>query len=567
MDDTYNEFEGTDLDPSVDYDWEDEEGNDLLPIIGASAAVAAVAGGLLVLAGRRRNPTPQERVEDVIEEVQKRGKKGAKIVGHAIEDAHLGDLLSDAVDKARSLSGSAVEAVQDARLNNLLDDALTRTRKAATRLDIMETVGDVTKDTRKGLRKQLKKARHNLEDLHLDAMAGDAVKKARHAADGFDVGDTVSAIRKRAEGAVDSVRDLDLSGGNASSILDTVKEKLAEAFDAVRDDLAPKAIDAVQHAAGTVGHTVREDVLPAAQEAAEHVRDDVLPDVGERVSHMVEDAELDKKARKLASSARSGAGSLGELGRTLAMAVLHKVMDEALPEAKKAGRKAAQTARDEVGPAAAHMLKDDVLPRMEDAATYTRHRAADAATFARHRAGEVASQAPDVLGDLLKMARERVDEVLNKAEPAASDAVEATKARLMDMAGSARNGAGGVGSSVAGRAGDAAEYTRHRASDAATFAKHRASGVAGGLRQGKDNVTGAVGTAAGATVSATREMTGILFWLSMLGGLILLVFIPDRERQKEIWNSILQFIGELREMWRDMQGSDFDDLPEGDTGK
>src|SRR5829696_5447865 len=98
MDNSFNEFEGTELDPSVDYEWEEEEGNDLLPIIGASAAVAAVAGGLLVLAGRRRNPTPQERIEDVVQEVQSRGRKGAKAVGSAIEDAHLGDLLSDALD-------------------------------------------------------------------------------------------------------------------------------------------------------------------------------------------------------------------------------------------------------------------------------------------------------------------------------------------------------------------------------------------------------------------------------------------------------------------------------------
>ncbi|MEO5952239.1 MAG: hypothetical protein ABIQ44_07225, partial [Chloroflexia bacterium] len=320
-DSTYTEFEGTELDPSVDYDWEDDEGNDLLPIIGASAVVAAIAGGILVLAGRKRNPTPQERVEAVVEDslkaVRKGGKKGAKAVASAVEDAHLGSLLSDAVDKARDLSGSAVGAVQDAKLGDLLDDALTRTRKAVSRLDIADSVGDIAKDTRKGLRKQFKKARHNVEDMHIEAAVSDALKKAQHAASNIDMKDTVSAVRKRAEGVVDNVRDIEINKDTAGNIFEALKEKLAEVVETVREDLAPKAVDAVQHAAGSVSHTVRDDVLPAAQDAAGHFRDDVLPAAGDRVSQMIDDAELDKKARKVASAAQSGAGSLGGLLRSL----------------------------------------------------------------------------------------------------------------------------------------------------------------------------------------------------------------------------------------------------------
>ena len=59
MDSNYGEFQGTDLDPSADWDFDDDfddEGNDLLPILGASVLLAAVVGGVLVGVGRRRNP-------------------------------------------------------------------------------------------------------------------------------------------------------------------------------------------------------------------------------------------------------------------------------------------------------------------------------------------------------------------------------------------------------------------------------------------------------------------------------------------------------------------------------
>ena len=61
-----------------------------------------------------------------------------------------------------------------------------------------------------------------------------------------------------------------------------------------------------------------------------------------------------------------------------------------------------------------------------------------------------------------------------------------------------------------------------------------------------------------ATTYVTKETTGILFWLAMLGALILLVFVPDRDKQKDMWNSVLQFTGEVREMWRDLQGVDYE---------
>ena len=85
MDSTYGEFQGTDLDPSADWDFDDEfeeEGNDLLPILGASALLAALVGGVLVIVGRRHNPTPEERIQEVVSQLEKSGKKSVKAVQH-----------------------------------------------------------------------------------------------------------------------------------------------------------------------------------------------------------------------------------------------------------------------------------------------------------------------------------------------------------------------------------------------------------------------------------------------------------------------------------------------------
>jgi hypothetical protein len=132
------------------------------------------------------------------------------------------------------------------------------------------------------------------------------------------------------------------------------------------------------------------------------------------------------------------------------------------------------------------------------------------------------------------MARDRVEDALDKAQPVAADALE---------------------------------YGRHRASDAATFGRHRASDVASGARKAGSagggavsaagrGVSGAVGTAVGASVNFTKETTGLFFWLSTLGGLVLLVFVPEKERQAEIWNNTRQVLNEVREMWNDLQGSE-----------
>ena len=520
MNDTYNEFSGTELDQdadfNADFEWDDEGGNDLIPILGLSAAVAAVVGAILVLAGRRRKKTPMERVEAFLGDVGKEGKKAARQVGRSVREANLGDLLSEAMDRAGEAAGN---------------------------VDLAGFAGDVKK-----------RARKLTGDMHLGSMLEDALDQAKRASKRMDLDDRARDVGKKVSGAVSNIPRPDIDTKGVESFLDALKDKLSGAIDSVRSDIAPKAADlirddvipAAQGAAASVVRAVREDVLPAAGEAMHKVREDVLPAVEERASKFMGDTDAGKRARRVASSAGEGALSFADLARGLAASVAHRVIEDVLPEVKKMGGKAVKTARQDVMPAAerfagkaAGVVREDVLPKV----------------------GEVAAQTPDALGALLGVAREKAEAAMDKAGPLASDA---------------------------------AEYGRHRLSDFATFTRHRAGDVASGLGAGRDGlggmasgvassvgqgvggafstvgrgVGGAVGGAAsavghgtraavGATTYATRESVGILFWLAALGGLILLVFVSDKERQKEIVNGALQFFNEVREMWTDLRGPDY----------
>src|SRR5438128_8816440 len=112
MDNTYGEFQGTELDPNLDFDF-DEEGNELVPILGLAAALAAAVGAALVLMGRRREPTAAERAQELLEQASKSGQSGLKAASKAVEEAKLGDLLEEALDKAR-------HAAYDGKLEDLL---------------------------------------------------------------------------------------------------------------------------------------------------------------------------------------------------------------------------------------------------------------------------------------------------------------------------------------------------------------------------------------------------------------------------------------------------------------
>jgi hypothetical protein len=545
----------TDEFDDLDFDFEDED-NDLVPILSLSALFAAVVGAILVLIGRRRTrePSPKERLEDVLAETRKLGKRGAKAASKAASSVPVGNLtslLGDAIDMAThaarnvdlgDVAKGARRATRNVKLGDMLSDALDQVREAADNID----VADAAKTGRKE--------------------AGRLFSRARDAAENVDVGDIARDVRKQAEGVLSGVRDagrnVDVAGAAASvgkragemvsnvdidrkgveSLLDTLKDRLGEAIDSVRNDIAPKAADrlksdvlpAAQDAMETVAGRVRDDVLPAAQDAMERVRDTVGP-VAENVSlgragKFAEDLEVGRRARTIASAAGRGTASFGEMVRDVALAVAAKVLDDVLPQARKAGGKAVTYTREEIIPTAtqtagdaAHRVRDDVLPRMAD----------------------MASQTPDVLSDLLSMARERVEDALDKAQPVAADAMEYGRHR----------------------ASDAAIFGRHRAAEAAIFGRHRAADVASGARKAGAaggsaaaaagrGVSGAVGTAVGASVSFTKETTGLFFWLSTLGGLVLLVFVPDKERQAEIWHNTRQVLNEVREMWHDLQGSE-----------
>jgi Sec-independent protein translocase protein TatA len=506
MDSTYGEFQGTELDPALDFDFDDDEENDIVPIVGLAALLAAIVGAVLVLFGRRKEPTVAERAQEILDRAGKEGKKTMKTASKAVEDVRLGDLLEDALDKARKAGSDAG-----------LVDLLTQAQKKARGLDAGELV-----------------SRGEAAATGLSSLLGDALDRARDASRRIDVSGLdgrARDVRKRAGKAAAAVRAgaADIDTDKANRFLEDLREKVMETIESVRTDVAPRAADtlrsgvlpAVQETAQTVAHRVQEDVVPAAQGAVEKLRDEVLPAAQERASKLAGEYEVGSRARKAASAATEGAGTLNNVLRGVAMAVLQRVLEDVLPEAKKVGSKAVSKAREDVIPAAAgtageavHRVREDVLPRV----------------------GEAAAQTPGMLADILDMARERVSEAIDKAQPV-----------------------------VAGAAGSAASAAS-AAAGAATGAAHGGKrGVTGAVSSARKGVSGAVGGAVDATTYAARETTRILFWLSMLGAVILLVFVPDRERQEELWNNIRQFLGEVREMWRDLQGTDYDLDTTGET--
>ena len=459
MDNNYDEFEGTEFDPSADVDFDfDDEQDDLVPILSLAAVFAAIVGAVLVLVGRRRNPTPQERAEELLKEARKQGKKGVKAASKGMAGVKLGDLLSDAIDQAKDAAG---------------------------RVD----AGGVLSETRKRARKAAK-------SVDLRSMLDDALSQANDAAKRLDLADTAQAARKGVARATETAREaatgMDLKG--VENVLDTLKTRLADAIDSVRSDIAPNAAD-----------RLKEDIIPAAQElvetATKRVREDVIPAAQERAGGLADQYHVTERARKAASTAKEGAVSVGDILRQLALAFAARVVEDVVPTAKKTGTRVARTAREDVIPAAAQTageaaqrVREDVLPRV----------------------GEAAAQTPD----LMRAALHKVEDAIGRVQPLASDAFL---------------------------------FSRHRAEDVASGVKGRSDGMGGAVRSAGRGVTGAVGSAVGATTSAARETSGLVFWLSMLAGLILMVWVPDRDKQKEIMDNVFQFVGELREMWTDLQ--------------
>jgi hypothetical protein len=365
----------------------------------------------------------------------------------------------------------------------------------------------------------LNNARKGLKVAGVAALLEEAlgmVKDASGRIDASNLRDTASEAGKRATAALSKVDLPEVDADKTGKLLDDLRDRLVAAVESVRGDLAPKAVDTlrgtviptVQEAAQTVAHRVQEDVLPQAQEAVGKLREDVLPSAQDQVSKLAENYDVAGRARRAGEGARSGATNLSGVLQTVALAIIDKMVQDILPEARRAGSKAATVAKEDVLPAAAktageaaHRVREDVLPRV----------------------GDTAAKTPDMLSDLLSMARERATEAMDRATPAMADA---------------------------------ATFSRHRAADVKSAVKENRKSVGKAANSAKSGVTGAVGSVVGATTYTAKETTGILWWLSMLGAMILLVFVPERDKQEEFWNNLRQFLGEVREMWRDLQGPD-----------
>src|SRR6476661_3575956 len=192
MDDTYGEFQGTELDPSLDFDFEDDEENDLLPILGLAAFFAAVVGGVLVLVGRRHQPTAAERVQEALGSAGDDGKKALKAASKAVESSQLGDLLDEALNRVHELSSNG-----DA--HKLLRSA----QKRAGDITSSGTVQDVLDEAR--------------------SRAKQAQKRAKKAAKNIDLGDAGQSAQKRAADLVASVGLADLLAEAISRAGDAAK--------------------------------------------------------------------------------------------------------------------------------------------------------------------------------------------------------------------------------------------------------------------------------------------------------------------------------------------------------
>src|SRR6185503_19950241 len=224
----------------------------------------------------------------------------------------------------------------------------------------------------------------------LGGILSEALDKVREASGRIDVdmsgvSDVAREAQKRAAKVASNGHLAEVDVDKAGRFLDDIREKLVEAIEAVRTDIAPRAMD-----------TLKEEVLPKVQETAQQmarrVQEDMVPTAQERATHLAEEYEVGPRARKAASTAAEGVGTLGNMLRAVALAVLEKMLEDVLPGAKRAGGQAVKTAREDVIPSAAESageaaqkVRETVLPKM----------------------GEAAERTPDMLSDMLQMAREK----------------------------------------------------------------------------------------------------------------------------------------------------------------
>ncbi len=489
---------GADAELDLDFDLDDEdfddEDSDLMRIIGIAGGVAALIGGLIIVLGRRRETPTEKALKDV--------RRAGKAAGKALQNVNLSELLSDARDQAN-------RRLRDAHLDDLARDARHQggklVRQAAGQVDLEGTISElgqrlatIEREGRRGAGRARKEAQRAFNDLDLSSLPDDVssqlsdvwdnvTERAKEVGWGDAVDEASKQVRQLNKQARRAGRNLDLSG-------------LADLLDGVRDQLS-SAGSSVQDALG-------DDVLPEARKqarAAGEALSSIAGDARKRGSDLAD--EYAPQAKKAAGKAAAQAGSWGEQAgsilQAVGMEILQRVLNDALPGAKKVGERVADTAR------------DDTFP------------------WLRHRAGEVR------------------DRVQHDVAPKVRDFADEAPGRVRDAVDSARPVVADTLSSV----GDTVARMRPKAGE---VLQASGSGVGGALSTVGRKAGDAAGAAVGTTKYVTGESSRILFWLSMLSGMILLVFVPDKQKQQELWGNVQEFLGELRSMWGDFNSDEFE---------
>ncbi len=488
-----------DQDLEFDFDDEDFDDNaDLMRVLAMAGGAAAALGGLIILLTRRRE-TPAERV---VAQIQATGKEVRK----AVARADLAALLSGALDQVNS-------RVQSADVQDLVKAARRSGQQAAAHVDLEAAVSDVRDrlhtiehEGRRGAKRAQKEAQRAFKNLDLGDVSDEARQQLKAlwdqiAAQAQDVG-WDQALKDSRKQIRHMARDLRHQAGgvqtaDVAAVLATLAEHLGSMRKQVEEDVLPQ-----------VQGTLNDDVLPEARKRARQA--------GEALSAVAQEARkrggkladeygptVKEQAGQAAEGAKGFAAQAGDILRTIAIDALNRTMNDILPAARKGGGQAAQT------------MRNDTLP-------WIRHRADEARTRVQEdvapRVAEAAADAPGKVRDAVGTAAPVVGEALSSAAGAIGEVVSRARPQIAAQP----KGVGGALSSVGRKAGDAVNNT--------------------------------VDT----TLYVTGETGRIIFWLSMLAGLMVAVFIPDREKQQEIWNDIQQFLGELRNMWSDLSADDFD---------
>ncbi|MGI8586722.1 MAG: hypothetical protein ACR2M0_03425 [Chloroflexia bacterium] len=484
-----------DLGSDLDFDLDDEDFDD---DSGDLMRILGIAGGIAALIGGlliimgRRRKTPAEQL---MENVRSTGKDVRKAVGKA----DLGELLAEARDQANS-------RLRDANLGDLARDVrhggrgLARSAgEAVSQVDLQDTIDEIgrrlatiEREGRRGAGRAQKEARKALNDVDLSGLSDDMSGRLSDLWDGITERAKDVGWEEAIGEAGKQIRQLSKQARRSGNNLDL--SGLADVLDNIKSQL------------GSAGERVQKDVLPAVQ--------GTLEDARKRGGKLADEygPQIKKEAGKTAKSAQSLTEQVGDMLRVVALDALDRLMGEVLPGAKKGGERVADT------------LRDDTFP------------------WLRHRAGE---------------ARDRVrDDVAPKVRDAAS----AAPGTIRDAVDTARPVVGDALSSAAGSVGDAMSHLRPAVGDAVDSGRDALHSGGSGIGGALGNVGQKAGDAVGATFDTTKYVTGetsrILFWLSILGGLILVVFVPDAEKQKEIWHNMQGFFGELRNMWGDFSEGD-----------